>query len=339
MKLQAFARASVARALESDRASWPGAALLASAYGAFSRRGVCRPLRIPDATRVIGVGGATLGGSGKTPLALAVARALAERGESVAFVGHAYRARPRFARVVAISDDVRAVGDEALLAARTLSPLGIEVIVASTRQTAVSFASRRARWLVVDGLLQTQPHRLARSLLVLDARAPWESARCPPSGDLRAPRDALLDAADIVIVVREEEGSESLHLDVGDKRVFEVVTRVDQVRDADGRAVALADLAARRTGLLVAVARPQRVVGSLARRGIHLAATIAFGDHDQPSTADLERAVSAAGPVDHWLTTAKCATKLPRAILGTPVFVLDHRLELPDGLISAIARA
>ena len=129
---------------------------------------------------MIGVGGATLGGSGKTPLALAVARALAERGESVAFVGHAYRARPRFARVVAISDDVREVGDEALLAARTLSPLGVEVIVASTRQAAVSFASRRARCLVVDGLLQTQPRRLARSVLVLDAQAPWGNARFPP---------------------------------------------------------------------------------------------------------------------------------------------------------------
>jgi len=335
--ISAFSRASVARTLESHRAAWPGAGLLASAYGAFSRRGVCRPLEIPDATRVIGVGAATLGGSGKTPLALAVARALAERGESVAFVGHAYRARPRFARVVAISDDVRAVGDEALLAARTLSPLGIEVIVAATRQAAVSFAARRARCLVVDGLLQTQPQRLARSVLVLDAEAPWGNTRFPPAGDLRAPCDALLDAADLVAVVRDETSPASANLDAGDKRLFEVVTRVDQVRDGDGRAVALGELASRRAGLLVAVARPQRMADTLARRGIHLAATIAFGDHDQPSTAYLERAVSAASSVDLWLTTAKCATKLPHAIRGIPVFVLDHRLEVPDGLISAIA--
>src|SRR6476469_6825755 len=108
--------------------------LLASAYGAISRRGVCRPLEIPEGARIIGVGGATLGGSGKTPVAIEIARSLAARGEHVALVGHAYRARPRFARVVEVSDDVREVGDEALLAARMLAPLGVEVIVSSTRQ-------------------------------------------------------------------------------------------------------------------------------------------------------------------------------------------------------------
>src|SRR5260221_5377530 len=95
--------------------------LLASAYGAISRRGVCRPLDIPDRVPMIGVGGATLGGSGKTPVAIAIARALAARGERVALVGHAYRARPHCARVVAISDDVREVGDEALLASQELT--------------------------------------------------------------------------------------------------------------------------------------------------------------------------------------------------------------------------
>ena len=59
-----------------------------------------RPVRVPDGVRTVTVGGATLGGSGKTRIAIAIARALASRGERVVLVGHAYRARPVFARFV-----------------------------------------------------------------------------------------------------------------------------------------------------------------------------------------------------------------------------------------------
>jgi tetraacyldisaccharide 4'-kinase len=337
MKLvSAQARARLARALETRGASFPGAAILSSAYGAVGRRTVCRPLEIPNGAIVIGVGGATLGGSGKTPVAMAIARALAERGESVALVGHAYRARPRSARVVKTSDDVREVGDEALLAARTLSPFGIEVIVSRTRQDAVRFASRRARHLVIDGLLQSRPKSLARSLLVLDARSPWGSDRCPPSGDLRAPTDALLDAADVVALVRDELDSEPSAFEGQGKRVFEIVSHSNRVSDPDGREAPLTDLASSRLGLLVTVARPERVEANLRRRGIRPLIAVALADHERPTGSDLDRALSAAPPVDAWVTTAKCAIKLPRTIRGAPRWALEYRLEVPHSLVPVV---
>jgi tetraacyldisaccharide 4'-kinase len=329
-------RAVLARALESNGASFFGAAILSSAYGAIGRRTVCRPLDFPASVRVIGVGGSTLGGSGKTPIAIAIARALAERGERVVLVGHAYRARPGFDRVVSTSDHVREVGDEALLAARALAPIGVEVIVSTTRREAVSFASRRARWLVLDGMLQSRPHRLTRAVLALDARAPWGSERFPPSGDLRAPRDALLDAADLVALVRDERDTEPIPIESHGKRVFEILTHADRVTDRGGRSVPLTEIAPTRLGLLVAVARPQRIEACLARRGIRPAVTLALADHERPTEFDIDRALSAAPQVDAWVTTAKCATKLPDAIRGAPVWALDYRVELSDSLISAV---
>src|SRR2546423_886772 len=86
---------------------------IAAAWGALAR--VERPVVLPRGAHAIFVGGATLGGSGKTTVALACALELARAGKpDVVVIGHAYAARPARARDVSASDDVRVVGDEAL---------------------------------------------------------------------------------------------------------------------------------------------------------------------------------------------------------------------------------
>src|SRR6185503_3810230 len=160
---------------------------------------------LPAGARVIGVGSAVLGGAGKTPLAIALARELAARGERVALVGHAYRAAPRRPRIVAPTDRVAEVGDDALSASRLLAGTGASVIVAPRRQLAVDHAAALGfRALILDGLLQAAPARLTDAILVLDAAAPWGSGACPPAGDLRAPPGALLAAADHVVVITRD---------------------------------------------------------------------------------------------------------------------------------------
>src|SRR6266576_2290654 len=99
--------APLSRWLESSGRRSPGLETLASAWGSISASRVRRKLTLPQATSVIGIGGSTLGGSYKTPFSIAVARALAERGERVALVGHAYRAKPGRARRVTPADEVR----------------------------------------------------------------------------------------------------------------------------------------------------------------------------------------------------------------------------------------
>src|SRR6185503_8561862 len=130
------ARAALARRLESDRSPALPARLLASAWSLVSAGRVARPLALPPGVRAIGVGGASLGGSCKTPFAIALVEALAARGLEVALVGHAYRARPGRARAVRADDDVAAVGDDALFAARRLARSDIDVIVGPSRQEA-----------------------------------------------------------------------------------------------------------------------------------------------------------------------------------------------------------
>ncbi len=281
---------------------------------------VDRRLDLPGEVTVIGIGGATLGGSGKTPLAIEVTRALAERARDVVMIGHAYRARPVHARIVRMEDRVDEVGDEALLAARSLGDLA-EVVVAPTRSEALAFAARPGRTLVVDRLLQARPVRLARSLLAVDALAPWGSGRLFPFGDLLHPRHELLAAADEVVEIGGPDA----------RRTFSGAswgTRRFSVRD----------LAALRVGLISTIARPERLTHMLAAEHIRPLLHHRGRDHapiPERRRADLREAARRLS-LDLFLADEKSAVQLP-STLAVPVATLDVRLALSPALVDRLA--
>ncbi len=313
-------RASVARRLEEGAPRSRLAAIAAAAWGALA--GVARPLRVPAGVRVIGAGGAVLGGAGKTPVAIAIARAIAARGEPVALIGHAYRAHPGRPRVVSPDDAVDVVGDDALAAARLLDGTGAAVIVAPHRQGALDHAAALGRRVVIaDGLLQASPRRVAAAVLVLDATAPWGSGACPPAGDLRAPPAALIAAADLVAALLPEGAAPSPALPAA---ALLLPSRIAGVVTPEGPAP-LGSLAGRRLGLILAIARPRRIQDALARAGLVPAVTALLADHAVPPARLLARAAQA--PVDAWLTTLRCATKLPPILGRAPVLPVIHEVD------------
>ena len=286
--------------------------------------------------RVLGVGGSTLGGSYKTPFVLALARSLANLGEAVAVAAHGYRASVREPRRVLPSDDARDVGDDALLLARELDELGVPVVVGKPWSAAVALAASLGRVVVVDGLLQASPRRLGWSALVVDGSRPWQANRCPPAGDLRASPAALVAASDdLAEVVDTPVAALAVRAAVlpavSGRTVFRVTSDIVGVRAPRSGTRPLSAIANRRVGLLAAVARPGRVVAALESRGIMPAETRFFGDHRRLTERPWHARRPA--PVDLWVTTEKCATKLGSNYEGKPVWTLEHRLELPPELI------
>src|SRR5512141_3039268 len=91
-----FKRAG-ATLLEEGALGGPLSRLLGRAWA--RRAAVARPLDIPSGVVTIGVGGSTLGGSYRTPVAIALAARLG-RSARVALVSHGYGARVRAPRVV-----------------------------------------------------------------------------------------------------------------------------------------------------------------------------------------------------------------------------------------------
>jgi tetraacyldisaccharide 4'-kinase len=322
-------RLQVASGLEDGNRGFFVGDALSLLWSWAAARGIRRPLVLPPGARVIGVGGATLGGSGKTPFAIALARALGQAGSRTVLVGHAHRASPGRPRVVAPDDDIREVGDDALVASRALENSGVDVIVSPSRQAAVDFGARMADVLVVDGLLQARPDRLARSVLVLDGDEPWGSGRTPPLGDLKAPRHLFLAASDSVVLLSET--SEPSCLGAFSDPPGIAKSSLLGARAPDGAFVALAELKGEAFGLLLGVARPGRVERSLSRHGLFARAMVRFADHLLPTHGELENATNAVrtGGLRAWLCTAKCRVRLPHTVGGVPVLALDHQVQVP----------
>ncbi len=299
-----------------------------------------RPLRVPPGVRVVCIGGATLGGSGKTPLAVACAAALASGSTRVALVGHAHRAAPAFAQVVPPDGSVTVHGDEALECAQRLADSSAVVVVGPTRQSAVELAAGLADTLVLDGPLQLAPRRAALSLLAVDPHAPWGSGACPPRGDLRAPSPDLLAACDAVVVVggSTDAGGPPDATAFDGKPVFRASARVGGVR-VNGEVLPLDRLAGRRVGLLTALAHPERVLAALAAHGVRPAVHLRGPDH-----GPLPRPPSSALDVELWLATHKCSlhrqpivSTPPIGGAGAPLGVIDYRLDLPGDLLARLA--
>ncbi len=316
---------AVARALEEGRLRGPVARGLSRVWARVAADAVVRPLPRPPGVALVAVGGSTLGGSGKTPLAIACALQRARAGARAAFVGHAYRARPGRCRIVAPDDPLDEVGDEAIVAARALAPAGIPVVVGPTRAAAVAHAASLADALVVDGVLQTAP-RASLSLLAVDERHPWGHAQAvPPCGDLCAPIGALLAAADRTVTVGD---------DSADAR------RVSRGAWVGQELLTWDALAGLRLGLVVALARPERLLASIARRGLTPSVVVRAQDHGRVSPSALRTST-----VDLWIASPKCALHA-RAALGArgpgspapPLAVLDHTVALGPRL-SQLLRA
>ena len=290
-----------AQALEDG---WLDGRLARAAEGAWGRvatRRLVKTLTWRDGARVVAIGGATLGGSGKTPLAIACARAFAEGGARVALVGHAYRGRAGLhgpARVVTPADRVGDVGDEALACVRALP--AVPVVVAPTRQAALDLALTLADVAILDGVHQTSP-RAWLALLAVDAISPWGAGACPPCGDLRAPREELLHLADRVVPI----------------------AGISRGAFVDGHLVPWGVLRQKSVGLVTALARPTRVLATLRAHAVEPRLVRTFSDHGR------FRVPFAAG-IDLWLTTSKCRESLMRSAReGVALGVIDYELALP----------
>lgn len=319
---------------------------VARAWDARARRHLGRPLPRPGRLFVIGVGSASLGGAGKTPLCIALARALAASGEPVALVSHGYRSEAGSARLVLPHHATREVGDDALTAARELAADPVRVVSGRDRAACLRLASAMgARIVLVDGLLQASP-RLDWSVLVLDAVVGLGSGSPPPLGDLRAFPATLLGACDVVAVIRDRALDRALtppaswpgrHLE--GRPFVEIGSTIAGARGPGGELQALADLAPLRLGLIVSVAHHERIIRSLRARDLAPELVLALSDHARlPARALQARLrVAARGRAlpDALLTSGRCAQNLPAEIGGVPVLPLVHRLDPAELLATA----
>jgi tetraacyldisaccharide 4'-kinase len=245
---------------------------LAAIYGAVAARRLSRRGR-RLAAPVVCIGSLTVGGSGKTPTALAVARMLAAAGERPVFLSRGYGgilAGPLQidpARHRAIE-----VGDESLLLA-SAAP----TIVARDRVKGGGMAlAVGASVIVMDDGFQNPGLAKDFSVLTVDARRGIGNGLVIPAGPLRAPLDTQLAHADALVVVGGQSQIEA------DARACNIpIFRARLQPHAD---IARA-LAGRRVLAFAGIGDPDKFFATLTDAGIVVAAKRRFPDHHRYAPA------------------------------------------------------
>lgn len=307
---------------------WP----LSLAFGALAaarrlayRTGLLRSEAV--AVPVVVVGNVVAGGTGKTPIVIALVRHLQARGLQPGVISRGHGRRGRDCREVHPDTDPAETGDEPLLIARsTRAP----VFVAPSRvqaARALLAAHPGCRVIVSDDGLQHARLRRDVEICVFDDRGPGNGWLLP-AGPLREPWPRPVD-----LVIRTAASG------VGG---FEVQRQLAPLaRRGDGTELPLAALAGRRLTALAGIGRPEAFFAMLRACGLQLDRCVALPDHAalDPLPAGLEHR--------ELVCTEKDAVKLwrlrpdawavPLLVELEPAFwpafdrLLDAKLSFPHG--------
>lgn len=247
------------------------------------------------AAKVVCVGNLTAGGSGKTPIAIALARALLSRNKKVSFLTRGYGGTERGPLWVDLArHSATDVGDEALLLAN-FAP----VIVSSDRAAGARIADDQT----VDIIVMDDGHQnfsVAKdlSIVVIDSDSGFGNGRVLPTGPLREPAEQGLARADAVIIV----GDKPIEMpEFGDLTLRVRLSPAKDISLTGDRIVAFAG-----------IGRPQKFFSTLRKLGADLVETHAFPDHHTYKRTELNRLHRRAATRNAILmTTEKDLVRLP----------------------------
>jgi len=247
-----------------------------AAYGFVAARRMAQAGR-RAAVPVLCVGNFTVGGSGKTPTAIAAARLLIKAGRRPFFLSRGYGGR--LAGPVRVDKQpADAVGDEPLLLAR-VAP----TIVARDRPAGADAAAQAGADAIVmdDGW---QNPSLAKDLViaVLDGRRGIGNGRVFPAGPLRAPLECQLDRADALLVIGHPAAGAAPAIAAGRRRSLPRFEG-DLVPDP----AAMARLAGAPALAFAGIADPSKFFATLEAGGITVAARRSFPDHHRFTVAEI----------------------------------------------------
>lgn len=298
--------------------------IYAGIVAARIKRGPARPSEVP----VICVGNIMSGGTGKTPVALAIAEKLQQRSLDPHFLTRGYGGTTAGPLRVDLQTHTAAeVGDEALL----LASLATTWVAADRFAGAQEAVAAGADAIIMDDGFQNPGLRKDLSFIVFDGTDGLGNGRYLPAGPLRESLPAGLARADAAVIIGRDETQLARRL--GNKALHANLIPAPESQALRGRKV---------VGF-AGIGRPRKFFDTLRDLGCELAECHPFADHhdfrEDELTALKERAQKFNAQL---VTTSKDAARLPKEfrshVTVVPITLIWDDEEKLDQLLDAVLR-
>lgn len=275
---------------------------------------------------VICIGNLTVGGTGKTPVCLAIGQMLKENGVPFWFLNHGYKSK---SQGVVVKPDLMTpldVGDEALL----LADLAPTVVDRHRARGAQMIERQGGTALIMDDGFQNPSLIKTLSLIVADGQTGFGNGRMIPAGPLREPIERGLNRADAVVIAGADRSGVA---DIVKKTAPDLPILTgrfepdsDTIRDLKGQTVVA----------FAGIGRPDKFFEMLTGLGIPVAKRMAFPDHYFYTRFDLEQLLADAGEMP-LVTTRKDYVKISPE-MRSRVRVVDGRFvfDRPEEVLQLI---
>lgn len=284
-----------------------------------------KPFSVPVAV----VGNITVGGSGKTPLIIALVNALNERGYKVGVVSRGYGGDANvYPLLVTSQTPVDQSGDEPLLIARSC---GCPVVVDPDRVRAVAFLLHETSCDIVlsdDGLQHYRLHRDVE-IAVVDAVRGLGNGRMLPSGPLRESPSRL---SEVDFVVLNGSGADiATGLDLVGAHHFEL--QALGLRHIASNVIAPVDMweGGKKVHAVCGIGHPERFAQTLTALGFEVILS-SVNDHEHLSSDDLEFGDDL--PV---IITSKDAVKYT-GVMPENLWVLEVEMSISDDFVDSLTQ-
>ncbi|BCH53397.1 tetraacyldisaccharide 4'-kinase [Agrobacterium vitis] len=285
-----------------QKAGFPAFALwpLSFLYGQIAARRMRGSSAYAPAVPVICIGNVTLGGAGKTPTALALAKAALAMGLKPGFLSRGYGGSVRRPTVVDPGrHTANDVGDEPLLLA-SAAP----TVVASRRRDGARELERQGIDLIImDDGFQSAQIRIDCAVVVTDSYKGGGNGFVFPAGPLRAPLAIQFQKLDMLLVVGKGDAAIPL--------VRRAARMGKPVLTAQLHPLAGPNLRGQRLLAYAGIADPEKFYRTLREMGGDIVVARGFGDHQALSVAAIAELIEDAEANDLMLvTTAKDQARL-----------------------------
>jgi tetraacyldisaccharide 4'-kinase len=268
---------------------------------------------------VISIGNITVGGTGKTPLVMALAKGLMEKGISVAILSRGYKGKRISAPVVSDGKTIflspEEAGDEAFLMARACR--GIPVLVGKDRFTNGRIALQQfgVKGLLLDDGYQHLALSRNINILLIDSYIGFGDHTLLPRGILREPLSHLR-RTNIFLLTKVEDPQtvqpleRKIHQILPSSQVFHSHYEPVSLLSPNDGVEELDSLRGRKILTLSGIANPLYFSSMLRKCGADIVGEAVFPDHHPYTPEDLSSVAEKSKRADCIVTTEKDMVKL-----------------------------